>query len=282
MNPIPSTLSRLALILVCSIAQPVYAEHPNTEIKTDPIESVLKGEHRPQKNKARDQYRHAKKTLKFFGLENNMTVVEIWPGGGWYTEILAPLLRNNGQLYAAHFSSDSEVAYFKKSLATFNKKIGETPNIYDQLSVTTLQPPNHLEIAPENSADRVFTFRNVHNWMKGGQALTVFKAMFRALKPGGVLGIVEHRGIEDQPQDPTATSGYVTEAYVKDLAKQSGFVFIGSSEINANPNDSKNHPKGVWTLPPSLRLKEVDQEKYLAIGESDRMTLKFAKPANDN
>ncbi len=207
-----------------------------------------------------------------------MTVVEIWPGGaGWYTEILAPFLKDRGKLYAAHFAGDSSVPYFQKNLKKFVNKIKIQPEIYGKLELTELDPPKKQVIAPEASADRVLTFRNVHNWMKNGTAEKVFQAMYKALKPGGILGIVEHRGNDSLPQDPKALTGYVREDYVIELAQKSGFILLAKSEINANPKDTKSHPKGVWTLPPTLRLKEQDREKYQAIGESDRMTLKFIK-----
>jgi predicted methyltransferase len=244
----------------------------------DTLKTILSGEHRSTQYKARDQYRHPLQTLEFFDIRNNMTVVEIWPGGGWYTEILAPYLKDEGVFYAAHFSADSTVPYFKKSLQKFIEKTDALPDIYGKMFVTVLQSPQKLEIAPQGSADRVLTFRNVHNWMKTGQAQTVFKAMFKALKPGGLLGVVEHRNPTYIKQDPQAVSGYVREDYVIKLAEQAGFKLLGTSEINANPKDTAKHPKGVWTLPPSLRLKEQDREKYLSIGESDRMTLKFIKP----
>jgi predicted methyltransferase len=208
-----------------------------------------------------------------------MTVVEIWPGGkGWYTEILAPYLKEKGVLYAAHFSATSEVPYFSKSLQKFKDKIKTRADIYSHLIITTLNPPQSIEIAPKASADRVLTFRNVHNWMKSGQAEIVYKSMYDALKTKGILGVVEHRAAANTTQDSQAASGYVTESYVINLAKKVGFKLLASSEINANPKDSSQHPKGVWTLPPTLRLKEQDKEQYLAIGESDRMTLKFIKP----
>jgi predicted methyltransferase len=207
-----------------------------------------------------------------------MTVVEISPGKGWYTEILAPYLRDKGKLYAAHFSPNNPEAYFKDSLKAYLDKLHKQPKLYDKVEVTVLQPPKEVQIAPDGSADRVLTFRNVHNWMKNDQATAVFNAMFKALKPGGILGIVEHRASSIKPQDPKAISGYVSEDYIIALARKAGFEFLAKSEINANPKDTKNYPEGVWTLPPALRLKDKDKEKYLAIGESDRMTIKFIKP----
>jgi predicted methyltransferase len=242
------------------------------------LQQIIKGKHRSEENKHRDQYRHPEQTLAFFDVKDNMTVVEIWPGKGWYTEILAPYLRDNGKLYAAHFSPDNQEAHFKDTLKAYLDKLHKHPKLYDKVEITVLQPPKELQIAPDGSADRILTFRNVHNWMKNDQAAAVFSAMFKALKPGGILGIVEHRGSPIKPQDTQATSGYVNEDYIIALARKAGFEFLAKSEINANPKDTKNHPEGVWTLPPSLWLKDKDKEKYLAIGESDRMTIKFIKP----
>ena len=262
----------LIFLLCCGIATTALAEE-------NALQRALAGDHRMAANKARDKYRHPQQTLEFLGVTEGKVVVEIWPGGaGWYTEILAPLLRDNGKLYAAHFAEDSEVHYFRNSLKRFNEKMAARPDVYDQVELTILQPPEQNKIAPDGSADFVLTFRNVHNWMKYGQALNVFEAMFRALKPGGILGVVEHRGIPGREQDPKALSGYVDQDYVVLLARKAGFEFLAKSEINANPKDSRDHPEGVWTLPPSLRLKEQDRDKYLAIGESDRMTFKFIKP----
>ena len=242
------------------------------------LQQAVAGEHRSEQHKSRDQFRHPLQTLNFLEVKPDMTVVEIWPGGkGWYTEILAPYLKQKGTLYAAHFSKNSDIPYFRKSLKQFKQKLS-TDNIYSQVFITTLQPPEFTTLAPKNSADRVLTFRNVHNWMKAGQADSVFKAMYQALKPGGILGVIEHRAPAHNIQDPQASSGYVTESYVIKLAEKAGFKLLDSSEINANPKDTARHPKGVWTLPPTLRLKEQDKAKYLAIGESDRMTLKFIKP----
>lgn len=199
-----------------------------------------------------------------------MTVVEIWPGAGWYTEILAAFLRQHGKLYAAVAPGENTAAY--------RQKLAADPSRYGNVIIIELDPPEKLEMAPPGSADMVLTFRNVHNWMRRGYAEDVFKAMYRALKPGGILGLTEHRGDRTKPQDPKAATGYVQEDRVIKLAEQAGFQLAGRSEINANPKDTKNYPAGVWTLPPTLRLGDVDRSKYLAIGESDRMTLKFIKP----
>jgi predicted methyltransferase len=242
------------------------------------LQRAIAGNQRSAEHKARDKYRHPQQTLEFFDVRDNMTVVEIWPGEGWYTEILAPYLKNKGKLYAAHFSADAKEPYFNKSLKNFVKKMRDQPKIYGKVELTELQPPESLRIAPDGSADRVLTFRNVHNWMKADQAATVFNAMYKALKPGGILGIVEHRNSSRKQQDVRAVSGYVSEDYVIALARNAGFDFLGKSEINANSKDTKDYPEGVWTLPPSLKLKDKDRKKYLAIGESDRMTIKFIKP----
>ncbi len=246
---------------------------------TSLLKQAINGNHRSAEYKSRDQYRHPQETLDFFEVKPDMTVVEIWPGGkGWYTEILAPYLKDKGKLYAAHFSTNSDIAYFGKNLKKFKEKTNAQPDIYNKIIITTLQPPKVIDIAPNGSADRVLTFRNIHNWMKNDQAHAVFKAMFNALKPGGILGVVEHRATQGSEQDPKAISGYVKQCFVITLAQQAGFELVGQSEINANAKDKTIYPEGVWTLPPSLRLKDQDKEKYLSIGESDRMTLKFRKP----
>jgi len=228
----------------------------------------------------RDRYRHPLETLSFFGLRADMTVVEIWPGTGWYTEILAPYLRDSGQYYAATPAASLPNASdgTKKGVASFRDKLAAKPDAYDKVHLSEFKPPERVEIAPQSTADLVLTFRNVHNWMAAEYEADAFKAFYAALKPGGVLGVVEHRAPADQSREQSKQNGYVTEAYVKALAFGAGFEFAGSSPVNDNPRDTKNYPEGVWTLPPVLRLKDVDRDKYLAIGESDRMTLKFVKP----
>ncbi|MGR9115113.1 MAG: class I SAM-dependent methyltransferase [Gammaproteobacteria bacterium] len=259
------------LLLACLLAS---ANADDASLLTQ----ALNGSHRSAENKARDRFRHPQQTLAFFDVKEDMTVVEIWPGAGWYTEVLAPYLRDKGKLYAAHFSKDSKVPYFRNTLQQFVAKIQAHPEVYGKLELTALQPPEFVEIAPEASADRILTFRNVHNWMKAGHAEAVFDAMYKALKPGGILGVVEHRSAPDMTQDMQAESGYVSEETVIGFAEKAGFKLLEKSEINANSLDTKNYQAGVWTLPPSLRLNDQDREKYLAIGESDRMTLKFVKP----
>lgn len=243
------------------------------------VAQYMQGDHRSESNIARNVYRHPGKTLKFFEVKENMTVVEIWPSRGWYTEILAPALKENGKYYAAGFSRDENGPAWRVNInKEFQEKLASRPDLYSNVVVTELAPPELTEIAPAGSADRVLTFRNVHNWMKGAYADEVFAAMFTALKPGGILGVVEHRAKPGTSLEKQIESGYVTEAQVITLAEKAGFKLLAKSEINANKKDSTDHPKGVWTLPPSLRLGEEDKEKYLAIGESDRMTLKFVKP----
>lgn len=226
----------------------------------------------------RDPFRNPNETLNFFEIKSHHTVVEIWPGAGWYTEILAPFLKEKGKLYAAHFNQDSHIPFFRNMRSRFEEKMASDKATYEKLIPTSFEPPKLTQVAPNDSADRVLTFRNVHNWMRNQSEQPAFNGFFKALKPGGILGVVEHRAPETFSLNKMIESGYVSESYVKALAKNAGFVFVESAEINANPKDQKNHPKGVWTLPPSLRLGEQDKEKYMAIGESDRMTLKFKKP----
>jgi predicted methyltransferase len=266
-------------LLVCALL--LVAEASATEPSTgDLIATWMDGPHRARGHADRNRYRHPKETLTFFGLTPSMTVVEIWPSGGWYTEILAPLLRNKGQYYAAGFAITARrPPEWRKSMQReLQAKLRTRPALYDRVIVTELSIPERKEVAPPGTADMVLTFRNVHNWMKGGYAPAMFNAMFEALKPGGVLGVVEHRAKSGASRDQMIQSGYVTESHVRDLAESSGFRFAASSEMNANPKDTKDHPLGVWTLPPSLRLGARDRAKYLAIGESDRMTLRFIKP----
>jgi predicted methyltransferase len=267
---------RLALLLVA--ATRLLASGCATQRAGDSaLDQALAASHRSAENRARDAYRHPGETLHFFGLRPDMTVVEVWPGGGWYTEILAPLLREHGQLYAAHLDPASS-EYARRTVDGFRAQLAARPDLYDKVVVTTLAaPPAGNAIAPAGSADLVLTFRNLHNWMMFGWQREAFAAMHAALKPGGVLGVVEHRGDPQRPQDPKAASGYVNEQYAIDLIESVGFKLVGRSEINANRKDTKDYEKGVWALPPTFAAGAKDRERYAAIGESDRFTLKFVK-----
>jgi len=240
------------------------------------IERVLAGDQRSAENRARDAFRHPEDTLLFFGIKPAMTVVEVWPGAdGWYTEILAPLL-SGGKLYAAVPPAAPGNEFITDSLKQFDVKLAARPDVYRGVTVTHLGPGD-FNIAPPGSADLIVTFRNLHNWMSLGFAPQALAEMNRALKPGGILGVEDHRGNPAKPQDPRAASGYVNEEYAIHLIEGAGFELLERSEINANPNDTKDYEQGVWSLPPTYRLGSKDRAKYEAIGESDRFTLKFRK-----
>lgn len=245
------------------------------------LDRVLAGEHRSAQNRARDAWRHPKETLVFFGFRHDMTVMEIWPGGGgWYTEILAPALREHGRYIAASWDTNSKSDYVQRNSKRFAEKLAAAPGLYDRAQVVALQFPNALQPVADGTVDMVLTFRNIHSWMNDdpAEAGAMFKAMYAALKPGGILGVVEHRAKNDKPQDPGAESGYVRQDYAIALIERAGFQLIAESAVNANPKDTADHPHGVWSLPPTLEGGDVDRDRYLAIGESDRFTLKFRKP----
>ncbi len=233
---------------------------------------------RSAKYVARDKYRHPAEELAFFGLKPSMTVVELWPGSGYWTEILGPYLKDSGHYYAA-VTVTGESKEEDKTTAAWRSRVTSQKDHFGTITVTQLGK-GHYDVAPANSADLVVTFRNLHNWMDGGYVDEALKGIFTALKPGGILGIEDHRGRDDQPQDPRAKSGYVRQDYAIELARKAGFELVETSEINANPKDTKNWPDGVWTLPPTLSQGEKDRAKYLAIGESDNFVLKFRKPAH--
>jgi len=239
----------------------------------------MQGDHRSEENKARNQYRHPVETLAFFGIEDGMTVMEIWPGGGWYTEILAPAMRGHGKLVIATWDPEVEgqPAYRYELPKQMEKDFADNPQIYDEVAFEYFSPPGSPSLGEAESIDVVVTFRNTHGWVGGGVAQDIFSEFARVLKPGGILGVVQHRAEDGTDPAVTAKNGYVSEQAVKELAANAGFVFEDSSEVNANAKDSKDHPEGVWTLPPGLELGDKDREKYTAIGESDRMTLRFKK-----
>jgi len=268
--PLVREVAAAALLLVAAGAS---AAADDTKLA-----SLVTGPQRTEQNRVRDPYRHPRETLEFFGLRDDMTVVEIWPGGsGWWTEILAPYLAEKGRYYVAlPDSASSDEA--RKGNDAFAAKMAASPALYGKIMLTVLDGDRH-PIAPDGSADLVLTFRNLHDWVPRGTAEGALRAFYRALKPGGILGVEDHRASPDAPQDPMVKSGYLREDFTIALVESVGFKFVGRSEVNDNPKDTKDYPDGVWTLPPTLRLKDQDRDRYVAIGESDRFTLKFVKPA---
>jgi predicted methyltransferase len=266
-----------ALALASAIAAPAAAQmDAGTEAK---LKTALASSIRSDANKARDQYRHPLETLKFFGVKDTMTVMEIWPSGGWYTEVLAPVLKDKGKYIAAHWDPEAKSEFVVKAVNGYKEMIGKHAEL-SKVEMGVLWPASEkMSPAPAGSVDMVLTFRNIHNWMAQDLQDRMFKSFYDTLKPGGYLGVVEHRARADQPQDPKAANGYVREDHAIMLAEKAGFKLVGKSDVNNNAKDTKDYPKGVWTLPPTYREGEVDKAKYTAIGESDRFTLLFQKPA---
>ncbi|CAN5670885.1 class I SAM-dependent methyltransferase [soil metagenome] len=277
---VAAAIVSLAAITACSSTSKTTAPKAAAArvLPTSLEEAVASTSYRTTENTARDKYRHPVETLNFFGIKPSMTVVEISPGNGWYAEILAPYLAPAGHYIAALPVPSPENKMATDMYTKVVDWLKERPELMKSSTLTAFSPPSKVEVAPEGSADMVLTFRNVHNWMSQGAEQAAFNGFFKALKHGGTLGVVEHRANGKTKHDSKAKSGYVSEKDVMKIAKKAGFKFEASSELNANSKDTKNYPEGVWTLPPTLRLKEKDQAKYLEIGESDRMTLKFVKP----
>ncbi|MCX7216348.1 MAG: methyltransferase [Burkholderiales bacterium] len=274
--PTRRQMLRLVGALTLTLSTSAYASN---EYIADLLDEVIDAPHRSEENRARDRYRHPKETLLFFGLRENMTVVEISPANGWYTEILAPILKRQGKFLASPPALAADAPEpMKRRDAAYKAMVAADPKLYDGATIVNfdLQKP---VFGTAGSADMVLTFRNVHNWSKAGTAEAMFQAFYTALKKGGVLGVVEHRARPGTSFQRQIDSGYMTEAYVIETATRAGFKLVASSDINYNPKDTTDHPGGVWNLPPNLRgVAEKDKAKYLAIGESDRMTLKFVKP----
>jgi predicted methyltransferase len=242
------------------------------------IRDALAGSARSDRERARDGARHPVETLTFFGVRDDSTVIELWPGGGYYTAILAPVLAAHGKLVPTHFdpagdpkSEDTQDAHYLLD------RLAKTPAVFGKVAPQQIAVPQ-VVLGPDASADFVLTFRNVHNWIDEGYADKVFAAAARVLKSGGVLGVEEHRGKPGMTTKQISDSGYVPEDVVIQLATAAGLRLAGRSEVNANAKDTKDYPKGVWSLPPTFAEKTVNHDKYAAIGESDRMTLKFVKP----
>ncbi len=241
------------------------------------ITEAVASEHRTEQNKARDVYRHPAETLSFFGIRPDMKVLEILPGRGWYTEILSPVLKDNGELTVSSFGDKHPNDYLRGIHNKFKKNLDSNPEIYANVKISVFEDNGYLKDVADESQDMVLTFRNTHNWIRFGGIEDVYRSFYRVLKKGGVLGVVQHRADKGSNPKESAEKGYVPESYLIRLVESMGFELVDKSEVNANPKDSKDHPEGVWTLPPSYRLKDVDKEKYTAIGESDRMTLRFIK-----
>ena len=246
----------------------------------DALAQAVHAPGRSAKFVARDGARHPLEELAFFGVGPQSSVVEIWPAGGYWTEILAPLLHDSGTLRLALAPADGGPmdAQLAKASAPMREKLAADPATYGRVMLTELGQ-GHDDLAPPGSVDVVLTFRNLHNWLGQGDAPEMLSAIRAALRPGGVLGIEDHRGGASRPQDPQAASGYVRQDYAVDLVERAGFELVASSEIAANPRDTADWPKGVWTLPPVLALGEQDRAKYVAVGEADNFVLKFRKPA---
>jgi predicted methyltransferase len=242
------------------------------------LERILAAGHRSEANRARDRQRHPAETLQFFGLAPAMHVIEILPGEGWYTEILAPYLAAHGKLAVATHGSDPNNEYRRKGHAALMAKLDADPALYGAVERRVMWRGDGVVLGPPASADMVVTFRNTHNWINDGKMEAVFRACFEVLKSGGILGIEQHRAAVGADPARSAEQGYVPEDWLIARLEAIGFKLAGKSELNANPRDTKDYPDGVWTLPPVLRRGDVDRARYLAIGESDRMTLRFVKP----
>ncbi len=275
-------LASIVLALAgCSTPPPSSSNeaHASSAVATSALDTAIAGPQRTERARARDVYRHPKETLTFFDVGPAQSVLEIAPGGGWYTDILAPYLHDAGHLYEAQYVSTSPelAAEDRPGDAAFLRKLAGAPAIYGNVVVGTLHAGEFSGFDANAQFDRVLTFRNIHNWIKDGQLDANLRAFYRALKPGGELGVEEHRAQPGTSVQQMIDSGYVTEAFVIEHAQAAGFVLVARSEINANPRDTKDYPHGVWSLPPTYQGGDADRARYASIGESDRMTLRFVK-----
>ena len=287
-NPMTPRISRIFSNLACALSASIFLISAGVNsvsaadaVTADGLDKIMAGEHRSEANRARDAFRHPKETLAFFGVKPDSTVIETFPGAGWYTELLAPYLRDKGRFIVAY------PAESVRGIKSYQEKLAAKPGVYDKVKIVRIGAPAALDIRPEGAsgnsgggADFVLTFRNVHNWIDDDNVDAFMKTFFDALKPGGVLGLVEHRAKPGSKLKDAIELGYVSEEYVIKHALMAGFKLDAKSEINANPKDTKDYKSGVWTLPPSFADKDVERAKYTAIGESDRMTLRFVKPVS--
>jgi len=269
----------LSVLLILLVSLSLYtkkaiAQEVNlTEDSIPELRQIINSNSRSVLDKERDKYRHPLQTLQFFGINPKMTVVELWPGKGWYTKILAQYLAIKGQLIVTNFPEEQN-----GQAKQFEKIIRENPTNFAKAKIVEINLPNDIQLAKDSSADMVLTFRNIHNWIHDGYEQQIYEAVYKTLKPGGIFGVVEHRANPNASLQETGNKGYISEDHVITSIENAGFKLLEKSEINANPKDSKDYPNGVWSLPPVMSLGNNDRSKYLAIGESDRMTLKFVKP----
>jgi len=274
---------RCSVLALALVAAPASAPAEVASATADELQRAIDSPERSPEDRARDAHRHPRETLLFFGIEPDMQVLELWPGGGWYTAILAGFLAPEGKLAVTNFDPDGPPDEPTTRFARqFADKLAADPDRFGAVEVVEIGPPDELVFGAPDRYDMVLTFRNNHGWINGGYHDAVYAEAFRVLKPGGVLGVVQHRAVEGADPVASAKTGYVPEAAVIAAAERAGFQLAGRSEVNANPKDTKDHPKGVWTLPPTYRLGDPDRAKYEAIGESDRMTLRFVKPGGQS
>lgn len=277
----PSRIAARAIVVICLLTAGGLITGCVTtggqEQTAKALDVVLGGSQRTTADLSRDRYRHPKATLLFFGIRQHMRVLQVWPEPGWYTQIIAPLVRGKGRYYAGVIAPDPGSRFLQARLAKYRQLLASRPDLYGGVKVVTF-PVDGTDVLPPGSADMVLSFRDLHEWMALGDAPQALATIYRALAPGGVFGVVDNRGNPALPQDPRAKSGYVRQDYAIRMIEAAGFRLVATSEVNANPKDTKNYSCGVWALPPDYRLGNIDRARYEAIGESDRFTLKFIKP----
>lgn len=273
---------KIAVLAAVLTSPAALAQTTTTDLAT-----LAEHSFRSAEDRARNNYRHPVETLEFFGIQPSMSVLEIWPARGWYTDILAPYLKDKGKLTIANFRvddgtmQDDRKIFWSRISEKLSQRILKHKEHFGTVQQIEFDPPAYMYLGPVQQQDLVLSFRNSHIWNEQGYLLDVYRAVFDALKPGGIFGVVEHRASRVSEISSSAVEGYLDESYVIAVAEQAGFKLLAKSEINANPKDTKDYPKGVYALPPTLAMGTVDREKYLAIGESDRMTLKFVKAATE-
>jgi predicted methyltransferase len=241
------------------------------------IKAALAAKYREPGNADRDKSRHPLETLEFFGLKPTSTVLEVGPGEGWYTELLAPVVAKKGKLIITspdpNGPADQRSTLYAQRTKLFLER---SPELFGKVETAVIDG-KAPSLALDGNVDLVMVMRGLHGMVNGGTLDTWLKEFHEALKPKGTLGIEQHRAKPDAVAEESSKSGYLPEKWVIEKIEAAGFKLAGKSEVNANPKDTKDHPNGVWTLPPNFALGDTDKEKYAAIGESDRMTLKFTK-----